>query len=91
MGREAPGVLQRRSSPSQRERWALTLCRNASKRCVPAEVSPSGFMRPEGIVIYHHASGGMFKVLLENDEPPKGVRDLTSAHRRATYTDRRRT
>lgn len=34
-----------------------------------------GFMRPEGIVIYHHASGGMFKVLLENDELPKGVRD----------------
>ena len=34
-----------------------------------------GFMRPEGIVIYHHASGGMFKVLFENDELPKGVRD----------------
>ena len=73
---------------SQRERWALTLCRNASKRCVRRKSRRPGFTRPEGIVIYHHASGGMFKVLLENDELPKGVRLLTSAHRRATYTDR---
>lgn len=31
----------------------------------------SGFMRPEGIVIYHTASGQMFKKTLENDEQPK--------------------
>ena len=32
-----------------------------------------GFMRPEGIVIYHHASGQLFKVLIENDSIPKGA------------------
>lgn len=31
-----------------------------------------GFMNPEGIVIYHSASRGYYKVLLENDEIPKG-------------------
>lgn len=30
-----------------------------------------GFMRPEGIVIYHKASGHLYKVTLENDEEPK--------------------
>jgi hypothetical protein len=30
-----------------------------------------GFMKPEGIVIYHKASGISFKVTLENDEKPK--------------------
>ena len=34
-----------------------------------------GFARPEGIVVYHSASRSMFKVLLENDELPKGVAD----------------
>lgn len=32
-----------------------------------------GFMNPEGIVVYHTASGQLFKVLLENDELPKGL------------------
>lgn len=32
-----------------------------------------GFMLPEGIVIYHTASGHLYKVLLEGDELPKGV------------------
>lgn len=31
-----------------------------------------GFMRPEGIVIFHVAANEMFKVTLENDEQPKG-------------------
>lgn len=30
-----------------------------------------GFMKPEGIVIYHTALGGYFKVTLENDNIPK--------------------
>ena len=30
-----------------------------------------GFMRPEGIIIWHDASRQMFKVTLENDEAPK--------------------
>jgi hypothetical protein len=32
-----------------------------------------GFMRPEGIVIYHHAANMLFKVTLENDEVPKKI------------------
>ena len=32
-----------------------------------------GFDRPEGVVIYHTAARQVFKVLLENDELPKGV------------------
>lgn len=31
-----------------------------------------GFTRPEGIVIFHKASGQMFKVTVENDEQSKG-------------------
>ena len=33
-----------------------------------------GFMKPEGIVIYHTAGNCLFKVTLENDEKPKGER-----------------
>lgn len=32
-----------------------------------------GFMKPEGIVIYHTASGSLFKKTIEGDEKPKGV------------------
>jgi hypothetical protein len=32
-----------------------------------------GFMRPEGVVIYHSAARQPFKVLLEGDERPKGL------------------
>jgi hypothetical protein len=31
-----------------------------------------GFMKPEGVVIFHHASRQMFKATIENDEAPKG-------------------
>lgn len=31
-----------------------------------------GFMRPEGVVIYHVAAGKQFKITLEGDEAPKG-------------------
>jgi hypothetical protein len=36
-------------------------------------VAAPGFMRPEGIVVYHTAAQSMFKVLLENDDKPKGA------------------
>lgn len=36
-------------------------------------VAAPGFMKPEGIVIFHSASGYMFKRTLENDEKPKGA------------------
>jgi len=32
-----------------------------------------GFMNPEGIVIYHKASGQLFKKTIENDNNPKGI------------------
>jgi hypothetical protein len=32
-----------------------------------------GFMKPEGIVIYHCASRGLYKKTLEKDEVPKGL------------------
>lgn len=35
-------------------------------------IAAPGFMQPEGIVAFHTASGGLFKVLLENDDLPKG-------------------
>lgn len=35
-------------------------------------VAAPGFMRPEGIVVFHVAANEMFKVTLENDEQPKG-------------------
>lgn len=36
-----------------------------------SKASP-GFMKPEGIIIYHAAARSMFKVTLEKDEEPKG-------------------
>lgn len=35
-------------------------------------VAAPGFMRPEGIVVYHTAARQNFKVLLEGDDRPKG-------------------
>jgi hypothetical protein len=35
-------------------------------------VAVPGWMKPEGIVVFHSAASQLFKVLLENDEQPKG-------------------
>lgn len=35
-------------------------------------VAAPGFAKPEGIVVFHTASGELFKVTLERDEAPKG-------------------
>lgn len=37
-------------------------------------IAAPGFMRPEGVVVYHSAARSLFKVLLEGDEMPKGER-----------------
>ena len=37
-----------------------------------SKASP-GFLRPEGVVAFHTASGQLFKVTLEGDESPKGM------------------
>jgi len=34
-----------------------------------------GYMNPEGAIIFHSASGQLFKKTLENDEKPKGVKN----------------
>lgn len=36
-----------------------------------SKASP-GFMKPEGIIVYHAAARSMFKVTVEKDEAPKG-------------------
>jgi hypothetical protein len=37
-------------------------------------VAAPGFMRPEGVCVYHAAAGTLYKVTLEKDEEPKGAR-----------------
>lgn len=43
--------------------------------CLSLEGSKAapGFMNPEGVVVYHTASGAMFKKTIEKDEIPKGL------------------
>jgi hypothetical protein len=36
-----------------------------------------GFMKPEGIVIWHKASGTLLKATLEGDEKPKGSTEVS--------------
>jgi hypothetical protein len=36
-------------------------------------VAAPGFMQPEGVVIFHSASGALFKKTLEKDESPKSI------------------
>lgn len=36
-------------------------------------IAVPGFMRPEGVVVWHSASGSLYKVLLEGDDAPKGA------------------
>ncbi len=35
-------------------------------------VAAPGFMKPEGVIVFHTAASRTFKVLLENDDQPKG-------------------
>lgn len=48
------------------EAAALHILRTEGSRAAP------GFKKPEGTVIFHTASGHLYKVTLENDESPKG-------------------
>ncbi len=43
-------------------------------RFLGSQASP-GFMKPEGVIIWHDAAQTYFKVTLEKDEVPKGMRD----------------
>ena len=44
-----------------------------TKLKLSGSVAVPGFMTPEGICVYHSASRQTFKVLIENDELPKGL------------------
>jgi hypothetical protein len=46
--------------------YALSLLREKGSFASP------GFMRPEGVVVFHTSANQMFKVTLENDAEPKG-------------------
>jgi hypothetical protein len=52
---------------------ALEMLRSGGSRAAP------GFMKPEGVVVYHTAAKSQFKVLLENDDIPKGVAEAQLA------------
>jgi len=65
-------VLYRGPFNSQAVEWAVDHLRAHGSRAVP------GYVRPEGIVIYHEHSKSYFKVTLENDEMTKGEAEYRS-------------
>lgn len=60
-------VLYKGPMDSQNAECILDQLREEGSVAVP------GFMRPEGVVIYHTAARQLFKVLLEGDDKPKGL------------------
>ncbi len=44
-----------------------------AKLATEGSLAAPGFMKPEGIVIYHTASGHLYKKTIEDDEKPKGA------------------
>lgn len=40
---------------------------------IEGSLAAKGFMKPEGIVVYHTASGQLFKATVEKDEMPKAL------------------
>lgn len=75
-GRESlPGcvglVPQLYAGPFTQEAWERCLEELRTRGSFAAP----GFMKPEGIVIYHVAGGYLFKKTLEGDEKPKGSKE----------------
>lgn len=64
-------VLYRGPFETDRVEKTLSLLQTTGSLAVP------GFSKPEGIVIYHKASGCLFKKTIEDDESPKSVPGLT--------------
>lgn len=60
-------VLYRGLLDTENVRYALDILTEVGSLAAP------GFDRPEGVVIYHTASNGLFKVTIENDEAPKSL------------------
>ncbi len=72
------GLKEKRFSLFNTGRWTTE---NVPKYCyiVPvlyegSQAAP-GFMKPEGIVVYHHATKTLFKKTIEKDEQPKGNKE----------------
>ncbi len=63
---EVVPILYRGDFDTAKIQVRLDLLKNCGSSAVP------GFMKPEGIIIYHTASGQLFKKTIENDEKPKG-------------------
>lgn len=50
---------------------AIQACVHVLRR--DGSVAVPGFMKPEGVVVFHVAGNLMFKKTIENDEQPKGI------------------
>ena len=64
-------VLYRGDWISEGLRFAPEFVRAALR--IGGSVAAPGFLMPEGIVVFHSASGQLFKATIEKDEKPKGV------------------
>ena len=60
-------ILYRGRFSTLEAEYQVSLLRDLGSRAVP------GFMKPEGVVVFHVAGGFGFKKTLEKDEQPKGV------------------
>jgi hypothetical protein len=63
-------VLHRGTFDTERVEGCLDYLRNNGSLAVP------GWMKPEGVVIFHVAGNLMFKKTIEKDEEPKGYREV---------------
>ena len=66
-------VLAVLDSPSERDYCDLRLDEAIEWLEDNGSAAVPGFARPEGVILYHTASGQVYKILLEGDELPKGV------------------
>ena len=51
--------------------WAVN--ESLRKLALYGSAAAPGFTKPEGIVVFHTASGGLYKVTFEQDDIPKGL------------------
>lgn len=68
MGRGDPAVLYQGTQPIG---VAVDAC--LMRLRADGSVAAPGFMRPEGVVVYHTAARVLFKVTLEKDAEHKGA------------------
>jgi len=47
------------------------------KLSLQGSLAARGFMKPEGVVVYHMASGHLYKQTIEKDDAPKGAKERT--------------